>query len=94
MDFTWDDEKTAANERKHDIDFETASLVFLDPGRIEDYDAAHSIHEDRWVTVGFVEPMLLFVVYAEYNDDVIRIISARKAKKNEQKTYYKAQARS
>ncbi len=90
MHFTWDDEKAAANERKHGIDFATASRVFFDPGRIEDYDVAHSENEDRWVTVRRAKTLLLFVVYAERHGDVIRIISARKAKKNEQKAYYKA----
>ena len=93
MDFTWDEEKSASNERKHDIDFDTASLVFLDPGRIEEYDGVHSVYEERWLTIGFVRAGVLFVVYTE-RGEVIRIISARKANKDEQERYYKAQARS
>lgn len=50
MDFEWDNEKALANARKHDIDFKTASLVFLDPGRLEEYDKEHSTHEDRWMS--------------------------------------------
>jgi Uncharacterized protein conserved in bacteria len=92
MDFTWDDEKAAENKHKHGIDFATASLAFFDPGRIEEYDIEHSENEDRWITVGLVRNTLLFVVFAEREGDVIRIISARKAMKNEQKAYYQAQS--
>ncbi len=94
MEFIWDDEKAAVNERKHDIDFDMASLVFLAPNRIEEYDGSHSVGEDRWLTLGLVRATVLFVVYAERRDDVIRIISARKANRHEQKSCHKAQARS
>ena len=56
--------------------------------RIEKYDARHSIDEDRYNVIGMVEN-LLFVVYTERNDDTIRIISARKATKEERDEYYK-----
>lgn len=90
MQYTWDDDKAVQNERKHHVDFETASLVFLDSNRIEDYDAKHSESEDRWLTIGLADTKMLFVVYVERTDTVIRIISARKADKDEQRAYYQA----
>ncbi len=93
MDFTWDDKKAEGNARKHGIDFSTAALAFFDPGRIEEYDAAHSGGEDRWLLLGLVRTTVVFVVYTE-RDAVVRIISARKANKNEREDYYKAQTRS
>lgn len=91
MDFEWDEEKALVNVRKHGIDFDTASLVFFDPGRIEEYDVEHSTDEDRWMTIGLVYATILFVVYTEHNK-TIRIISARKADKYEQKDYNQAQS--
>ncbi len=90
MRYTWDDDKAAENERKHRIDFETAARVFADPNRIEEYDLEHSGSEDRWLTIGLVKARLLFVVYVERKDAIIRIISARKADRDEQKAYYQA----
>lgn len=93
MTFDWDDEKAIVNERKHHIDFQTAARVFLDPNRLEDYDMEHGGDEDRWITVGLVDSRILMVVYAERRE-TIRLISARKATKNEQKAYRKIQTRS
>lgn len=88
MEFEWDEEKNRANIRKHDgISFEMAVRVFLDENRIEKYGARHSTDEDRYNVIGMVEN-LLFVVYTERNDDTIRIISARKATKEECNEYY------
>lgn len=93
MEFEWDDEKAFVNEQKHGIDFKTASRVFLDPNRLEDYDPEHGGgDEDRWITIGLVESRFLMVVYTERRES-IRIISARKATKNEQKAYREIQAR-
>lgn len=93
MDFEWDEQKAAENERKHHIDFNTAARVFLDPNWLEDYDSEHGGEEDRWIAIGLVDARLLVVVYTERHE-AIRIISARKAVKNEQKAYYKIQSRS
>lgn len=70
------------------ISFEMAVRVFLYENRIEKYDARHSTDEDRYNEIGMVES-LLFVVYTERNADTIRIISARKATKEECDEYYK-----
>lgn len=89
MRFEWDDEKEQKNIIKHGIDFETALLVFYDANRIEKYDEAHSIDEDRYLTIGEINGvfMVVTVVYTERNN-AIRIISARQATKQERVEYY------
>ena len=88
MRYEWDDDKNIANKKKHDgIGFETAVRVFLDNKRIEKYDEKHStLTEERWNVIGLVLDVL-FVVYTE-RKDTVRIISARKATKEEEKEYY------
>jgi uncharacterized protein len=89
MEFEWDARKAAVNLRKHRVSFEDAARVFLDPNRIETYDGRDTRGEDRWKTVGMVEPALLAVVYTVRNrdGDVIRLISARKADAHERAQY-------
>ena len=86
MLFEWDEEKNAANIKKHGIDFDGAIRVFEDDDRIEIYDAAHSGDEDRYNTIGMVNDVL-FVVYTERRE-AIRIISARPATRGERSIYY------
>ena len=86
MLFEWDGEKAAANLKKHGISFDDAMLVFADEYRKEFYDAAHSLYEDRYHTIGMVD-RLLFVVYTERGERV-RIISARLANRHEKRIYY------
>ncbi len=93
MRFTWDVDKAVANERKHNVDFPTAALVFGDPGRFERRDSEHSDHEERMVVIGCDGTRVLYVVYTEREDDAIRIISARKATKYEEKSYRYARYR-
>jgi len=89
MDFEWDGNKAAANLRKHRVSFEDAARVFLDPDRIESFDGRNTYGEDRWKTVGLVEPALLAVVYTvrSKEGDIIRLISARKADAHERTQY-------
>lgn len=89
MEFEWDASKAAVNLRKHGVAFEDAARVFLDPYRIEAYDGRDAYGEDRWKTVGMVEPALLAVVYTVRGKegDVIRLISARKADAHERTQY-------
>ena len=89
MDFEWDAGKAAVNLRKHHVSFEDAARVFLDPNRIETYDGRNDYGEDRWKTVGMVEPALLAVVYTVRGKegDIIRLISARKADAHERAQY-------
>jgi uncharacterized DUF497 family protein len=89
MEFEWDPLKADANLLKHQVGFEEASRVFLDPNRIETFDGREAYGEDRWKTVGMVDPALLAVVYTVRGKDadVIRLISARKADKHERAQY-------
>lgn len=80
MRFEWNEEKSKANIKKHKVSFERAVQVFLDPMHLEIPDPCEN--EDRWNAIGFAGSVL-FVVYTERKDDVIRIISARKATKEE-----------
>ncbi len=88
MQFEWDEDKNTINKKKHDgISFEMAVRVFLDEKRLERYDEAHSFWgEDRWNTIGMVGEVL-FVVYTERGDK-IRLISARRATREEEQYYY------
>jgi hypothetical protein len=89
MQFEWDDEKEKINIIKHGIDFSTAALVFGDENRLEYYDELHSDDEDRYITIGLIggEAFLVMVVYTE-RGEAIRLISARKATKQERRRYY------
>jgi uncharacterized DUF497 family protein len=93
MDFEWDTDKAALNLRKHGVSFDDAARVFLDPNRIETFDGRDAHGEDRWKTVGLVEPALLAVVYTVRGEDgdVIRLISARKADAHERAQYREIQ---
>lgn len=86
MEFEWDEEKARINLKKHGVAFETAAKVFLDENRIEIYDEANSIEEDRYITIGLAGEVL-FVVYTERGPK-IRLISARLANARERKVYY------
>jgi len=89
VDFEWDATKAAANLRKHRVSLEDAAQVFLDPYRIETFDGRDAYGEDRWKTVGLVEPALLAVVYTVRGKagETIRLISARKADAHERAQY-------
>lgn len=91
MKFEWNPVKAASNLRKHRVSFEDAAGVFLDPNRIETFDGREAYGEDRWKTVGLVNPALLAVVYTLRGVDgnIIRLISARKAGADECEQYSK-----
>lgn len=87
MDFEWDSTEARANKAKHRVTFEEAITVFFDPARILDIDETDQ-DDERWWTIGLAGSRLFFVVYTERDNDVIRIISARKASKREERTYF------
>jgi uncharacterized protein len=88
--FEWSREKARANLKKHQVDFEEASTVFNDPQFITFLDEEHSTDEDRYITLGLSSKSRLLMVAHTERDDKIRIISARKAAKNEEKFYQEA----
>lgn len=92
MELDWDIIKAETNQAKHGVSFSTAARVFLDPHRIEALDDRNDYDEDRWVTIGFVDPSLLYVVYTVRDGETIRLISARKANEKERKQYRQANA--
>jgi len=87
--FEWDPAKAARNIKKHGISFEDAQSVFYDELAIQFFDEPHSGGEDRFLMLGMSSnAQLLLVCHCEREDGaVIRIISARKATKQEQSFY-------
>lgn len=86
MHFEWDERKNRANIRKHGIDFIDALDIFKHP-LLTFYDGREDYGEDRWLALGWIKATMGVVVYVERYGDVMRIISARKATKNEVKRY-------
>ena len=87
MEFEWDLEKAAFNERKHGVPFPFATRVFLDPNRLECADLRRSYGEPRWITIGLIEDFEITVAYT-LRGDTIRLISARKAERHEREDYW------
>jgi uncharacterized DUF497 family protein len=87
--FEWDDKKNASNLRKHGVDFDTASLVFDDPMHLPTLERVIE-GEARWQTIGLADGVLLLLVVhtvEDEEDEVIRIISARRAEAHERRRY-------
>ena len=89
-EFEWDTGKAESNLVKHGVSFVAASCVFDDVFAVELLDLESQPNEIRHVITGMVNEIVLTVVYTERGDR-IRIISARKATKHEQKEYYCSQ---
>jgi uncharacterized protein len=87
--FTWNKTKSKVNEKKHGVSFQEASTVFSDEMAVEFFDDEHSEWEDRFLLLGLSNKLNLLIVCHCYKeaDGIIRIISARKATKNESKHY-------
>ncbi len=90
--FDWDPAKDRMNIRKHRVSFRQAATIFRDPEQVSIYDDKHSDEEDRWITLGIdIFGVVRVVVHTaeEVAADVmrIRIISARRASKNELRQY-------
>ena len=85
LQFDWDPKKDAANQRKHGIGFEEASTVFSDEHGLLLDDPDHSEEEERFILLGLSAGLRTLVVCHCYREaqDVIRLISARKASKKE-----------
>lgn len=77
------------NEKKNKITFEEAKTVFYDPVALLIHDPDHSEDEERFLIMGMSQKLKILVVCHCYrsNDEIIRIISARKANKDEVKQY-------
>jgi len=92
MRIIWDQNKNLSNQLKHKLSFEVASLVFEDPFQINIMDRIEN-GEERWQTLGMVGNVVLLLVahtFAEQEDEeLVRIISARKATRKERQKYEK-----
>jgi uncharacterized protein len=87
VEFEWDDAKAAMNEAKHGVAFAEAREVFWDQDLLVEYDEGHSGNEDRFSVLGMSSRRLLYVVFCEQVESVIRIIHARKASGVQEKWY-------
>jgi len=87
LKFGWDKSKARSNYAKHGVSFDLAKGVFKDAFAIEFLDDREDYGEERFVIIGMVEENLLYVVNTERNE-IIRIISARRATKYEEQTYF------
>lgn len=91
IDFEWDENKAALNIRKHGVSFESAADAFSDPYARVVPDAKHSDYEERFFLIGMdLASRVLTVCYCErHGGSTIRIISARRATKNEERQYWR-----
>ncbi len=89
ISFEWDPSKNTGNIKKHGISFDEAKSTFHDVHARLIADPDHSDEEERFILLGFSERLRILVVSHCYRkgSSTIRIISARKANKNEKKLY-------
>lgn len=87
MTFEWDPIKAKSNLWKHRVSFEEAATALLDPLSKTDLDPDHSLEEDRFITIGLSARQRLLIVSYTQCDEVIRLISARLATRNERVIY-------
>lgn len=87
--FEWNTAKAVTNVKKHGVSFEEAKSVFFDDFALQFFDQENSDIEDRFLMLGMSnETNLLLICHCERDDgNTIRLISARKATKNESKNY-------
>ena len=90
MRFEWDERKNIRNRAKHRVSFEATQLVFDDPRQISMLERIEG-HEERWQTIGMASGLVLLLVVHTFrgqaDDEVTRIISARKATPRERAIY-------
>jgi len=89
IEFHWDNSKNVSNQKKHNVSFEEAKTIFYDDNARLLHDPEHSDSEDRFILLGMSSTLKLLIVIHTYieQDEIIRIISARKATKNEIQYY-------
>ena len=93
MKYEWNEEKNRLNQQKHGISFEEAREVFDDALQISKLDKRFSYFEERWITIGSTSKHKVLVVanlfFTDDGEEIIRIIGARKANKQERDSYEK-----
>lgn len=94
MRLVWDETKDRENRRKHGLAFEEAGELFTSGVEyLEIFDAAHSETEDRFIAIGPISRGLVLIVWTEPDEEMIRLISARRATRREQELYEKTMER-
>jgi uncharacterized protein len=91
ISFEWDEQKNESNRKKHGVSFETAALVFEDPDCLM-FVERNEGREERWHAIGAIRASLLFLTVVhthrdEQGQQIVRIISARRATRRERKLY-------
>jgi hypothetical protein len=92
MHFEWDENKRKENIRKHGFDFADAWKIFTAP-MLTEIDKREDYGEDRWIGIGMLDARIVVVVFNEREDDeeeIIRIISLRKALNHERTKFEQA----
>ena len=93
MKYEWNEDKNKLNQEKHGISFEEAKEVFKDALQISKLDHRFNDFEERWITIGTTSKQKILVVanlfFTDDGEEIIRIISARKANKKERESYEK-----
>jgi uncharacterized DUF497 family protein len=87
LEFEWNSDKNESNLAKHGVDFEDASRIFYGSILVR---RSNRNNEERWIAIGSLERKLVAVVFTR-RADVIRIISARRARQNEEREYRNAE---
>ena len=92
MQFEWDENNNSVNQEKHGLSFEVASFVFQYPEVLSVLDHLYEDEEDRWISIGRVDFAVIYVANTvrddENGEEIIRIISARKATPREEREYF------
>ncbi len=89
MEYEWDEAKAAANLTKHGVSFTAAARALEDPFRLEFIDNRLNYGEERIQTLCSDRGRVLFIVTVMRDENVCRIVSARKATRYEQESYFK-----
>jgi uncharacterized DUF497 family protein len=93
--FDWNPAKAEANWRKHKISFQQAQAAFDDPHGLDEVDDSEDYGEERFNLTGMADNRLIVVTYTQridetFGEDIVWIISARKAERREAKRYHEA----
>lgn len=90
LEFEWDNKKDKASKKTHGVSFEEARTAFYDEYAIQFFDPDHSESEDRFILLGSSFKLKTLVVCHCFRkkETIIRIISARKADKDEEQVYW------
>ncbi|MGD0632345.1 MAG: BrnT family toxin [Terracidiphilus sp.] len=88
LEFEWDEVKARINLEKHRVSFLTAAAIFRNE-RLERIDDREEYGEPRWIALGCVEHEIYRVVFTWRGENLIRLISAQKASRDEREIYYR-----